>query len=131
MLLNIGPDAKGNIPPESITILEEIAQWMSKNSESIYNCGYAHIEKPEYGRITKNGNILYYHVLENPMGVIPLTGLKHEQIKRIWNVATNAEIKISNAWNHHSHEDMVFISLGESPLLPDPVDTVIGVELME
>ncbi|MCL2571207.1 MAG: alpha-L-fucosidase [Defluviitaleaceae bacterium] len=131
MLLNIGPDAKGNIPPESMNILTEIAQWMSKNSESITGCGNANMDKPEYGRITRNGNILYYHITENQVGGIPLIGLKPEEIKRIWFVATGAEIKISNAWYLHDHEDMVFISLGDSPLLPDPINTVVGVELWD
>ncbi len=28
LLLNVGPDAKGNIPPESIKILKEVGEWM-------------------------------------------------------------------------------------------------------
>ena len=35
LLLNVGPDAKGNIPEESVKILKELAKWMKKNSESI------------------------------------------------------------------------------------------------
>ena len=129
MLLNVGPDAKGNIPKESMGILGEIGQWMQKNSESIVGCGNANMEKPEYGRITRNGSYLYYHVTESQIGAIPLIGINHKDVKRIWYVATGAEIKISDAWYLHDHEDIVFISLGDSPLLPDPVDTVIGVEL--
>jgi len=129
LLLNVGPDAKGNIPAESLDILQKIGQWMQKNSASIYNCGSAGMEKPEYGRITRNGNTLYYHITENQIGGIPLVGLKHEEIKRIWYVATGAEICVSNAWYLHDHTDIVFISLGDSPHLPDPADTVIGVEL--
>lgn len=30
MLLNVGPDARGNIPPQSMAILEEIGAWMKK-----------------------------------------------------------------------------------------------------
>ena len=36
MLLNVGPDAKGNIPEESVEILTEIGRWMGRNSASIY-----------------------------------------------------------------------------------------------
>ena len=129
LLLNVGPDAKGNIPPESLNILAKIGEWMQKNSDSIYGCGYAEIDKPEYGRITRKGNILYYHVMENQIGAVPLIGIKPEQIKRMWYVSTGAEIKISDAWFLHAHQDMAFISFGDSPLLPDPVDTVVGVEL--
>ena len=34
--MNVGPDARGNIPEESIERLAEIGKWMKKNGESIY-----------------------------------------------------------------------------------------------
>ncbi|MBQ7874168.1 MAG: alpha-L-fucosidase, partial [Oscillospiraceae bacterium] len=64
LLLNVGPDARGVIPEESMQILAGIGKWMKKNSASIYGCGTAGIDKPEYGRITRKGNKLYYHVNE-------------------------------------------------------------------
>ena len=44
LLLNVGPDAKGNIPPQSLEILGEIGAWMKRNGESIYGCGKAGME---------------------------------------------------------------------------------------
>lgn len=38
-LLNVGPDANGEIPPESIQRLAEIGNWMKVNSVAIYGCG--------------------------------------------------------------------------------------------
>ena len=52
MILNVGPDAKGRIPKESVQILEEIGAWMERNGESIYGCGISEIPKPEWGRYT-------------------------------------------------------------------------------
>ncbi|MCL2361734.1 MAG: alpha-L-fucosidase [Defluviitaleaceae bacterium] len=129
LLLNVGPDAKGNIPKESLNILEKIGEWMQQNSESIYGCGYADLPKPEYGRITRNGKILYYHIMENQIGAVPLTGIKPEEIKRMWYVASGAEMQPSDAWYLYAHKDVTFISFGDSPILPDMVDTVVGVEL--
>jgi len=129
LLLNIGPDAKGSIPPESIEILKKTGDWMQKNSDSIYGCGPAGFDKPEYGRVTRNGDILYYHITENQIGAIPLTGIGAEQIKRIWNVADGSEIRFADTHFLVNAGDTRYISFGESPLLPDPVDTVIGVEL--
>ena len=63
MLLNVGPDARGNIPAESVEILEKIGAWMQKNSDSIYGCGGCDLPKPENGRITRNGKTLYYHIM--------------------------------------------------------------------
>ena len=129
MLLNIGPDAKGSIPHESLDILREVGAWMKLNSESIYGCGYAGLDKPEYGRITRKGKILYYHVLENQVGYIPLMGLKTEHIKRAWLEATGAQINIINDWVTAGYPGFTFVSIGASPILPDKDDTVIGVEL--
>ena len=53
LLLNVGPDARGKFPPQSVEILREIGAWMKDNSQSIYGCGKAGMEKPDNGRITR------------------------------------------------------------------------------
>jgi len=131
MLLNVGPDAKGNIPQESLDILTKIGQWMRLNGESIYGCHIADISKPEYGRITKKGNVLYYHVMESQISAIPLVGIKPEQIKRIWHVATGAELNPMQHWFLNNYPEIAFVSFGASPNLPDATDTVIGIELFK
>ena len=74
--LNVAPNAKGEIPQESVDILLCIGEWMSKNGDSIYNCDNAGLPKPEWGRYTRNGNKLYAHILERGIGPIALQGLK-------------------------------------------------------
>ena len=37
LLLGIGPDAQGEIPPGALQKMEEIGSWMKKNGEAIYN----------------------------------------------------------------------------------------------
>lgn len=129
LLLNVGPDAKGNIPAESLEILAGIGRWMKRNGESIYGCGKAGMEKPEVGRITRRGNTLYYHLFENTIGAMPLQGLSKEQVKSVRWVHSGAEIKIAKGWVYDNYPDIVFADLGPDPVLPDPVDTVIRVEL--
>ena len=131
LLLNVGPDAKGNFPPESLQRLQAIGKWMKFNHKSIYGCGKAGLEKPDYGRITRNGNRLYFHIYENTLGPLPLMGLRREQIQSIRWLATGAEIKISTSWVHSDYPEIVFADLGPDPVLPDPVDTVIEVTLRE
>ena len=75
LLLNVGPNAKGEIPEESVQILKEVGTWMKKNSRSIYHCGYAGLPKPEWGRYTRNGNLLYAHVMEEQAGAICLENM--------------------------------------------------------
>ncbi len=129
LLLNVGPDARGNIPPESLDRLAAIGQWMRLNKRSILGCGKAGFDKPDFGRITRNGNRLYFHVYENTLGPLPLPGLKKEDIKAIRFLATGAEIPISTSWVHSDYPEIVFADLGDDPVLPDPIDTVIEVVL--
>ena len=135
MLLNVGPDAKGNIPQESVEILKSVGKWMKKNSESIYGCGYADMPKPDYGRITKSadGKRIYVHVMEAPIGPVPIEGINADQIKRVRLLSTGAELSIKGNWTTDNYPGYVFVSLdgrgAPSYVLPDLVDTVILVEL--
>lgn len=129
LLLNVGPDAKGNIPAQSLSILADIGAWMRGNSESIYGCGKAGMEKPDVGRITRKGTKLYYHLFENTVGCMPLMGLKREQIEKIRMLSTGAEVPIAKGWIYDNYPDVVFADLGPDPVLPDPVDTVLEVTL--
>lgn len=131
MILNVGPDARGNIPEESMQILKEMGAWMKKNSDSIYGCGMSDLEKPEYGRITQKGNTLYFHLFENALGPMPLMGVPKDKVKRIRMLATGHEVPISTSWVHSDYPEIVFADLGSNPVLPDPVDTVLSVELKE
>lgn len=129
LILNVGPDARGIIPDESMEILREIGKWMKKNSESIYGCGKVDIDKPDFGRVTGKGKNIYFHIYENAIGPLPLLGIKKEDIKGIRYLASGAEVPISTSWIHSDYPEIVFADLGSDPVLPDPVDTVLKVVL--
>lgn len=44
-------------------------------------------------------------------------------------VSTGAEVPVANNWVSNNYPDITFADLGNDPILPDPVDTVIEVEL--
>lgn len=131
LLLNVGPDAKGNIPKESLKILSEIGEWMNKNKESIYYCEESGLPKPANGYITRNGNHLYYHIMENAIGSIPLYGILRDSVKRVRLLADRSELKIENNWIVNNYPDIVFVKVSDTPNLPDPVDTVVEIVLEE
>lgn len=131
LILNVGPDATGEIPPQSIAVLKELGAWMHRNGKSVYGCGYAGIEKPEYGRITRNGRFLYYHVMEPQISYVYLPGIRQEQVRKIRLLRDQTELPVISNWITTNYPDYVFVSLGENPQLPDPADTVIEVELTE
>ncbi len=127
LLLNVGPDAHGRIPQESCRILEEIGAWMKYNAASVHHCGYAGCEKPEYGRVTACGNKRYYHVMEPQVGYVPLPGLTLEQVARVRLLRDGSELRVVRDDFSVNYPGLVFVTLGESPLLPDATDTVIEV----
>ena len=129
MILNVGPDGDGNIPPESVEILAQIGDWMAKNGESIRGCGPSSLEKPEFGRITRSADHLYFHIFENTLGALPLMGLKKEQVESLRLLASGKPIPVSTSWVHSDYPEILFADLGADPVLPDPVDTVLEVRL--
>ena len=135
MILNVGPNAKGSFPQESIDILREIGCWMNSNGESIYEGELVNLPKPEWGYYTKNGKMLYAHVFEQPIGPIALTGIDKEQIERLSFVHDGSEVRISNSWTTLAFQDICFAQYGEIGAytypLPDEVDSVIKIELKE
>lgn len=64
LLLNVGPMPNGKIQPEFVTTLGEIGEWTSKYGESIYGTRGNIVKPQSWGTVTKKGNTLYVHVLE-------------------------------------------------------------------
>ncbi|PLS04889.1 alpha-L-fucosidase [Neobacillus cucumis] len=134
LLLNVGPNAKGEIPKESLEILSEVGEWMKQNSESIYACGKSLYPKPEWGRYTQNGNLLYAHIFEESVGPINLKGLAGK-VKKASLLLDGSELAITRPWNVSEFPDDAFTNFSEpahfSFPLPDEIDTVIEIELLE
>jgi alpha-L-fucosidase len=128
LLLNVGPDAKGRIPEESLQILAEVGKWMKYNGDSIYSCGLSHQPKPEWGRFTQKDNFLYAHILERGIGPINLKGL-NGKLKKARLVADGSEIKLDKPWNATEFPDDAFINFS-SAQLPDDSDTVVELEML-
>jgi alpha-L-fucosidase len=137
LLLNVGPDAKGNIPAESKEILEKVGEWMKLNSESIYGSGPASYSKPEWGRFTMKDNVLFAHITGSNIGQYYLKGMKGK-IKNARMLYDDREVFVAPFWlGERSYIDKndTFFNIGR-PLqwtfqLPDLSDTVIKFELVE
>lgn len=81
-LLNVGPDATGRIPQESIDRLTAVGEWMKVNGEAIYSSHAGPFNRLEWGRCTLkpagNDDILYLHVWNwKPGQALLLPGLKN------------------------------------------------------
>lgn len=134
LLLNVGPNAKGEIPKESVDILNAVGDWMQANKESIYGCGYAAIDKPEWGRFTRKGNKLYAHVMEEQAGAICLPFMAGK-IKQMRLLSDGSEIKETFFWNLKEYQEHAFFFFSPQFFdcypLPDEIDTVVEITLKE
>jgi len=128
MLLNVGPNAKGEIGEDETKILEEVGEWMAKNGESIYGCGLSDLPKPEWGRFTQKGKTLYAHIFDRGIGAISLANLNgkvDENARRLWD---DSEIMLSRPWMTAAFPNDVFIEI-KSNKLPDDASTVVKITL--
>lgn len=66
---------------------------------------------------------------ENTMGPVPIIGIPQDRIDYIRDLAGGGEIQLSRSWVHSDYPDIAFATLGENPILPDPVDYVLKVKV--
>ena len=78
MLLNIGPNGRGEIDARTMKIMDDVKAWMRLHSESIYGCGPSSFEAPADARFTQKGNHLYLHLFSWPYRSLLINGLGGE-----------------------------------------------------
>jgi alpha-L-fucosidase len=66
-LLDVGPTASGEFPPDAVRILGQVGKWMDVNGDSIYGTTSSPFDKaPKWGRVTSKPGELYLHVFNWP-----------------------------------------------------------------
>lgn len=66
LMLNVGPDGKGNIPYYSAQYLKATGKWLQQHGESIYGTTYGFIPAQPWGVTAAKPGKLYLHVLDRP-----------------------------------------------------------------
>jgi alpha-L-fucosidase len=93
LLLDIGPKADGSIPDQQLKILEELGRWTQKHEAAIYGTK-AGIDKKHfngYTALSKDKNILYLYVDNQPNGPLLIKGLKNK-VNRAWVVGNGTKL---------------------------------------
>lgn len=129
-LLNVGPDARGNIPTPSIERLKVMGQWMDINAESIRGTLASPFPKQlSWGRCTRrtlpDGNTrLYLHVFKRPID-------GELRLPRISNKITKVHPLVSptSSLKHMLKDNGLFIQLSkDKPTGNYPVVVVLDLE---
>lgn len=91
-LLNVGPDARGVIPPPEVGRLGDMGAWLRKNGDSVYATTASPYRRlPFSGRATVRGNSLYLNVFDWPAAGLALPGLK-TPVKEVRVLATGERL---------------------------------------
>jgi len=123
-LLNVGPTAEGEFPPETIERLHEIGEWMKVNGTSIYGTTQSpFLRLPFNGRCTAKGSRLYLHLFERPAGALQLQGLQ-TKVRAARALNTNEKLEFRQTGS--GDEATLTLSL---PARFDPLATVIELQL--
>ncbi len=125
-LLNIGPNAHGEVPHEINSRLLEMGRWLEMYGESIYDTEAVDLRKDshQWGRITQNRkkNTIYLHIFNWPLSrALNFTGVTNKPSK-IYVLGKNGGKTLP--FEHMGA--FTKIRLPEQP--PDPYVSVIAIE---
>lgn len=123
LLLNVGPNADGEFPPECVRRLEAIGQWMAANGESIHGTQASPFGYLPWGRCTAKPGVLYLHVFDWPRKILEVPGLKNA-VKEAYLLGDTGKSPLPVA----RQDDDVLIRLPEKA--PDTIDTVIVLKIV-
>jgi alpha-L-fucosidase len=133
LLLNIGPDGDGRVPPEQAERLEAVAEWMSRNGEAITGTAPGLVPWQFYGPSTRKGGTTYVHLLMRPYETVSVRGVPIRRVKSVRALADGRELKfttrcaiLDQLLNSDPLGELT-IEVAEDAL--DPLATVLAVEI--
>ncbi len=93
LLLNIGPMPNGKVQPEFEDRLQTMGNWLKTYGESIYGTEAGYLKPQEWGCVTKKGNKLFIHVLNDQTNQVVLSQFPYKKIKKATLLKDNSIIQ--------------------------------------
>jgi alpha-L-fucosidase len=62
LLLNVGPNGRGEIDPTARRLLAEVGEWTARHAAAVYGAGESHIPAPSGCHLTRHGRRTFLHV---------------------------------------------------------------------
>jgi alpha-L-fucosidase len=126
-LLNVGPTALGEIPPESVDRLALMGKWLEKNGDAIYSVSGCLLHSPpEWGALTGREGKLYLHLFDWKPGPFTLTGLSNP-VKNAKILSTGENLPFDQKKNADPDLDILTLTLPDKA--PDPAVSVIELDI--
>jgi alpha-L-fucosidase len=132
LLLNIGPDGNGRIPPPQAERMAEFSRWMGRHGDAIIGttAGLKPWQFP--GPTTLKGQTLYCHLLMQPVAPVSVRGVPVRHLRRVSVLGHAAalpfetRIPVIDELMHVDGPGEVLIAVPDA--LRDPVATVLVLE---
>lgn len=131
LLLNVGPNGRGEMDAYALGTLEGMGNWMRLHARSIYGAMGSNYTAPADCRYTQKGNRLYLHIFSWPFKHIHLHGLVGKiEYAQFLHDASEVKFKEHNPDGAKEHSHMDADIAQETVVLTVPVrkpDTVVSV----
>lgn len=128
-LLNVGPMASGEFPPESVERLAAIGRWMKTNGQAIYGTSASPFRALPWGRCTQkrlaggDTTRLYLHVFEWPAdGILHVPGIFNDA-RQAWLMADSEQ----HPMQVERRDDALRVKL--PPAAPDAFASVVVLDV--
>ena len=104
---------------------------MRTHRESVYGCGAAELPKPDWGRYTQNGNVLFAHWMYPWIGPINIAGAA-DRAGMVTLLMDGSELPTSTRWWGNEGAGNFFVNV-KAPVYrtyppSNDLDTVIRIE---